>query len=440
MRALTFKQGVHPEYHKNLTRKKSLQQARRPERVAVSLQQHIGAPCKPLVEKGDHVDPGKKIGDTESFVSAPVHAPISGTVAEITGIVNPNGSRSQAVVIEADEEDGELVKLTAGSNPDEMTADELRKIIREAGITGMGGAMFPTHVKLSVPEDKNVEYLIINGAECEPYLTVDERLMIERPDNILQGMKFLMRALEVKKGIIGIEDNKPEAIAEMQKVVSGEKNITVQVLEAKYPQGGEKMLIKALLDREVPEEGLPLDVGVVVNNVSTAAAVKDAVVEGKPLLERAVSITGKGISNPCNLICKIGTSVGELIEQAGGFSGRSGKIVLGGPMMGVAQKDLQVPIVKGTSGILVIPEGEVGDHEPLPCIGCSRCVDSCPMLLQPVRLANLSKQEDYEKLEKNKVLSCVECGSCSYICPAKRPLLHYIKMGKGEVMARRKNS
>jgi electron transport complex protein RnfC len=276
----------------------------------------------------------------------------------------------------------------------------------------MGGAMFPTHVKLSVPEDKEVEYFILNGAECEPYLTVDQRIMIECPDDVLLGMKALMKAAEINKGYIGIEDNKPEAIASMRQAVNKESGIEVKVLATKYPQGGEKMLVEAILDREVPEGGLPLDVGVVVNNVSTALAVRNAIKEGMPLIERAVSITGPGVKETANLICRLGTPVKELIDEVGGYKDNPGQVVMGGPMMGVAQSSTEVPVVKG---------------------------DVCPSFLLPVQLANYSKHEMYEELEKYRVLNCIECGSCSYICPANRPLLHHIKIGKAEVMVRQKN-
>jgi len=437
MNVLTFKQGIHPEYNKELTSGLPFKEANRPEKVTIPLQQHIGAPCRPLVKKGDHVNLGQKIGDTDSFVSAPVHASISGVVKEINKVIISTGKESMAVIINADEEDTIDEGIAPRGNLEALSPEEIKGIIREAGIVGMGGAMFPTHVKLSIPENKKVEYLILNGAECEPYLTVDHRMMLSRAEDIVFGLKALMKATGVKQAFIGIEDNKPDAIKSMEKVVGSEPGIEIKVMETKYPQGGEKMLIKAILRREVPVGGLPLDVGVIVNNVTTAIAVADAIQEGMPLIKRTITITGRGIQKPMNIICRIGTSIKELIEEAGGFNGKPGKVILGGPMTGFSQSSLDIPVVKGTSGILVLPQDEVEDFDPLPCIKCARCVDSCPQYLMPVQLANFAEHQMYDELEKYNILNCIECGSCSYVCPARRPLMQYIKLGKAEVMARK---
>jgi electron transport complex protein RnfC len=435
---LTFQQGIHPEYNKDLSKDKPLRKAKRPSVVVIPLQQHIGAPCKPLVKKGDHVDLGQKIGDSDSFVSAPVHASVSGVVKEIRKVLTPVGKRVDAIVIEADEEDVLAEGIEPKGSLADLTPEEIRSIVREAGIVGMGGAMFPTHVKLAVPEGKKVEYFILNGAECEPYLTVDHRIMIERPGDVVTGLKLLMKAARVEKGIIAIEDNKEEAIRSMREAVSSEKGLEVIELETKYPQGGEKMLIKAILKREVPVGGLPLDVGVIVNNVTTAVAVADAINEGLPLIERSITVTGRGVVEPVNLIYRIGTTIDELIKEAGGFSGKPGKVILGGPMTGFAQPELNVPAVKGTSGIVVFTEDEARDYEVLPCIKCARCVDACPQYLLPVNLSQYTEYEMYDELEKYQVLNCIECGSCSFICPAKRPLMQRIKIGKAEVIARKR--
>jgi len=440
MKTLTFKQGIHPDYNKELTRDSSLQKASRPKTVMIPLQQHIGAPCNTLVKKGDHVKMGQKIGDTDSFVSAPVHASVSGIVEDIKEVQTPGGSSSQAVIIKADEEDEVDNSMKTVEDLSDLTGAQIKDIVREAGIVGMGGAMFPTHVKLSVPEDKDVEYFILNGAECEPYLTVDHRMMIERPGDIVFGMKALMKAADVKKGFIGIENNKPDAIVSMQEAVKDESNIEVKVFETKYPQGGEKMLIKAALDREVPVGGLPLDVGCIVNNITTAVAVNDALKKGMPLVERTVTITGNGIQNPCNLIARIGTPIQELIEQAGGLKEDTGKIILGGPMTGFAQHNVLVPVIKGTSGILVQLKKEVVKYDPKPCIKCARCVDSCPQYLMPIQLSNFMEHNMIDELEEYNVLNCIECGCCSYVCPSNRPLLHNIKLAKAEVMARRREN
>ncbi len=439
MNTLTFKQGIHPDYHKELTRDKPLKKAERPERVVIPLQQHIGAPNKPLVKKGDRVKMGQKIGDSDSFVSAPVHASVSGVVEEIKKVKTPVGSTALAIIIKADEEDEYADNVKSPGKLEDLSPEKLRKIIREAGMVGMGGAMFPTHVKLSVPDDKKVDYFILNGAECEPYLTVDHRTMIEKADDVLLGMKVMMKASGAEKGIIAVEDNKPEAIESMKSVVKDEPNIEVKVFETKYPQGGEKMLIKAALGREVPMGGLPLDVGVIVNNVTTAVTVARVIKEGMPLVERTITVTGSGINEPCNLIYRIGTPIQELIDQAGGLKEKTAKIVLGGPMTGFSQSDTSVAGVKGTSGILVMLEDDIPDYTSQPCIRCARCVDSCPMYLMPVQLGNYVEQDMVDEMDEYNILNCIECGCCSYVCPSNRPLVHYMKIGKAEVMAKRKN-
>ena len=431
--------GVHPPENKDLSSDKELQPLSRVSELKIPIQQHIGAPLEPTVEKGDRVERWEKIADSEAFVSAPVHSPVSGKVKGIEKISVPAGDRVEAVIISADEEE------TAGAESDKkrnwdsslnnLSADEIRNAVREAGIAGMGGAMFPTHVKLSVPEEKNIDYFILNGAECEPYLTVDHRLMVERTAKLLRGFKLLMQAAEVEDGIIAIEENKPDAIDKMKKIVEDEDNIEVEVLPSRYPQGGETVLIKSLLDREVPVGGLPLDVGVIVNNVATAAAVADAVGRGKPLVDRPLTISGGGINEPGNYIVPIGTPIERVIEEAGGFSGEIGKVVAGGPMLGKAQASLSAPVVKGTSGILVMRKDEVEKFEPDPCIKCARCVDVCPVDLMPTSLEEYAKEEKLDFLEEYRVTNCIECGSCSYICPSQRPLVHYIRLGKRKLNA-----
>ena len=447
--ALTFKQGVHPHYREELTREKPLRRAEQPEKVIIPMQQHIGAPCRPLVKKGDHVKKGQKIGDTDGFVSAPVHASVSGEVKEITQVRIPSGEKVEAVVIipkkieqttEKNQENGQDRAANTVRKFDEISAEEIKKVVREAGITGMGGAMFPTHVKLSVPEEKTIDYFILNGAECEPYLTADERMMMEKTEEIISGMKLIMKAIGASKGIVALEDNKQEAVKLFEEKIKKFKNIDLKIFATKYPQGGETMLIKAALDREVPPGGLPLDVGVVVNNVMTAAAVHSAVYEGQPMINRVVCVSGEGISNPGNYLTPIGTQVKELIRQAGGFSGKPGKVIVGGPMMGQAQPDLEAPLVKGSSGIVVLPENMSRTIEPQACIRCARCVDACPVYLMPTRLMNFIKQEMYDQAEENMLNSCIECGSCAYICPSKIPLVHYFRIGKAELRARKRDN
>ena len=439
MNVKTFKQGIHPNYNKELTADKALKKAKDPAQVVIPLHQNIGAPCKPLVQVGDQVKVGQKIGESESFVSAPIHSSVSGTVKAVKEVELGTGGKTLSVVIESDGKDEVDESVKPKGDLSSLSGQEIINIVKEAGIVGMGGAMFPAHVKLNIPEGKTVDTVLLNGAECEPYLTVDDRIMVEQPEEVVFGLKALMKAVDVDKGAIGIEDNTPEAIEALRKATANEPNIEIVPLETKYPQGGEKMLITAVTGREVPSGGLPADAGCVVNNVTTAVALAKAIKEGRPLIDRSITITGRGIKEPQNVIAKVGTSVAELIEQAGGYKGKVGKVILGGPMMGKAVHHIDTPITKGTSGILVIPADEVHDYDPDPCIRCARCVDVCPTFLMPVSLSNYSRKEMYEELEDYNVLDCIECGSCSFTCPAKRPLLHYIRLGKAEVMARRRN-
>ena len=435
--------GVHPPENKNLSSNSELSSPVSPADVNVPLQQHIGAPLEPVVSKGDEVLRGDKLGDSDAFVSAPVHAPISGVVTGIKKVTAPSGDKVMAVGIKKSEEEDEQKSFSAlnlESSSGELTPEIIREKVKEAGITGMGGAMFPTHVKLSVPEDKEIDHFILNGAECEPYLTVDHRLMVEKTEEILQGFKFLMQAVEVEQGIIAIEENKPDAISKMKNLVDSENNIRVETLPSQYPQGGETVLIKTLLDREVPVEGLPLDVGVIVNNVATAAAVYQAVENNKPMLDRPLTVTGRGVKEPGNFIVPVGTSIEEVIEAAGGFAGQVGKVVAGGPMLGNSLADLSAPVVKGTSGILVLRKEEVEDYDPVPCIKCARCVDACPCDLMPTNLSEFAREKKIDRLEEYQVMNCIECGSCSYICPSQRPLVHYIRLGKAELNEARQKS
>ena len=438
---ITFKQGIHPPYKKELSRMQPFKKANKPEKVIIPLQQHIGAPCEPLVEKGDLVKCGQKIADSDSFISAPIHASISGEIVDIKDHVLPSGEKKPAIFIKAGEENSFESDLKIYQESDDLSAEKIKEIVKEAGITGMGGAMFPTHVKLSVPEDKKLDYFILNGAECEPYLTVDEQMMIQYPEEIISGMKLMMKAVNVENGIIAIEDNKPDAEAALDKILkeNNESSIKIRVLETKYPQGGEKMLIKAILNREVPFRGLPLDVGVVVNNVLTARAVYQAVYHGKPLIERPLTITGAGVKNPCNIIAPIGTPVQDLIDLAGGFKKKPAKVIFGGPMMGNSQQDLLSPIIKGTSGVLVLTDDQVREEKTLPCINCARCVDSCPMYLMPTQLMKFIKEDMYDLAEDYMLENCIECGCCSYVCPSKISLVHYFKIGKAELQARKRD-
>ncbi|HCJ66111.1 MAG TPA: electron transport complex subunit RsxC [Elusimicrobia bacterium] len=429
-----FHGGIHPAEEKN-TKDIPIRQAREPKKVVLPLQQHTGVPCQPLVKVGDEVKVGQKIGDVNALISAPVHSSVSGKVVAIEPYLHPTGSIVSSVIIESDEKNTLSEEIKPRANLENISLEEIKKIIREAGIVGLGGAAFPTHVKLSPPKEKKIDTLILNGAECEPYLTADYRLMVERTEEIISGMKLLMKALSVERGIIGIEDNKPEAIKTVGKAISEGNSLKVVSLRTKYPQGSEKHLIKSILNREVPSGGLPLDVGVVVNNVGTAYAVYEAVVKGLPLIKRVVTVSGNGVKEPQNLEVKIGTLFQDLISQCGGFDGKIEKIIMGGPLMGIAQYTTEVPVVKGTTGILVLRDS--GVIQSRPCIRCGRCIDVCPVYLMPTMYALLVEHKKWEDAEKYNILDCIECGCCAYICPSRIPLVHYIKYGKTELLMKR---
>lgn len=428
--------GVHPSENK-YTADKPIEKLAVPSQVTIPISQHIGAPAKPIVEQREKVKVGQVIATSTGFVSANIHATISGTVAKIDKVMDSTGYKRDAIIIKAgkdDEEWDESIDLSTDlATTISMSREEIIKKVAEAGIVGLGGATFPSHVKLSVPKGRTAEFLILNGVECEPYLTADHRLMLEKGAEIVVGAKILMKALDVTKAIIGIENNKPDAIQKMAELVANEDGITIQPLKVQYPQGGEKQLIKAAINREVPSGGLPIDVGAVVHNVGTAFAVYEAVQKNKPLIERVVTITGKDVKNPSNFLVRIGTEVSVLIEAAGGIPENTGKVISGGPMMGKALNSIDIPIAKGTSGILLIPNEEAKRGKIKACIRCSKCVDVCPMGLEPYLLMTLTQRELYDRVENDKVLDCIECGSCSFTCPSDRPLLDYIRLGKKTV-------
>ncbi len=410
----SFKGGIHPGHFKDYTESAAVTPIRFPEKVVIPLQQHIGAPNEPLVKKGDQVLAGQKIGATGAFVSAPVHASVSGKVTAVEKRYTPLGTQAMSVVIESDGEDNWAESINPGGKGlNELTPAEITGIIKEAGIVGMGGAAFPTHVKLSPPEDQPIDTIILNGAECEPFLTADHRIMLEEADNVVFGLKAIMKAMGVKKGIIGIEDNKPNAIKAMTKAAEKESEISVFSLPTKYPQGAEKMLIRVIIGREVPSGGLPMAVKVVIQNVGTCVAVAVAIREGKPLVERVVTVTGPGIVRPGNMLVRVGTTFADVIEQCGGMAENAAKLISGGPMMGFSQPGPDVPVVKGTSGILVLTEQEVAIRDIEPCIRCARCVEACPMSLLPNYLGTYGEKFLPEKAEAYHALDCIECGCCA---------------------------
>jgi len=424
----TMKQGIHLEDRKESKEKKIKRIF--PSRVILPLRQHTGAPCKPLVKVGDEVEEGEKIAESSSFVSSPIHASISGKVKAIKKMPHPLGGEDISILIERDKEERKNWENKKNRNLSELKIEEIRNKIKEAGIVGLGGAAFPTHVKLTPPPKKPIDTVILNGCECEPYLTSDYRLMVERPDDCIYGLKIIMKAVKAEKGFIAIENNKSKAISLIRKKLKKEKNIKVISLKTKYPQGAEKMLIFSILKKEVPSGGLPLDVGVVVDNVGTAVAISETIKWGKPLIERVITVSGSGIRKKANLLVPIGTPLSYIIEECGGLKKRVRKVIMGGPMMGITQYTLSIPVIKGTSGILILGEEETRKIEEKPCIKCARCVDHCPMGLLPTVLAHLVKKEKWDELEKYHIRDCFECGCCSYVCPSKIPLVQLIKQGK----------
>lgn len=435
MGLLTFSRGgVHPPENK-ISAGKKIEFAGLPEQVIIPVTQHLGAPAKVLVEKGAEVKTGQLIAQAEGFVSTNIHSSVTGKVLKVDTFPDTSGYRKTAIQIQVEADQWaegidtgeELIETIEG------TSEEIRNKILAAGIVGLGGATFPSHVKLMTPKGKKAEYLIINGVECEPYLTADHALMLEKSKELVVGIKVLMRGLGVDKAILGIENNKADAIARMTEATSSDPSIQVQALKVKYPQGGEKQLVQAILKREVPSGGLPIDVGVVVFNVGTAYASYLAVQKNRPLIERVVTVTGKSVSNPSNFLTRIGTPASFIIEKAGGLPEDTAKIINGGPMMGKAVSNIDIPIVKGSSGILIIRDKEASRGEVQPCIRCTKCITVCPMGLEPYLLMTLAERAKHEMLESNKVMDCIECGSCSYTCPSSRPLLDYIRLGKAEV-------
>lgn len=430
--AKTFRGGVHPDDRKRYTSAKAIEAAPVPGKVIIPTRQHIGAPCTPVVKAGDMVKKGQVIAEAQAFVSSPVHASISGKVLEIGEYPHPVFGFCPAVVIESDGEDAWAEGLPLSRDWQALEAGEIREIIRLSGVVGMGGATFPTHVKMAPPPEKTIDTFILNGAECEPYLTADHRVMLEAGARVVTGMLISMKALGVDKGYIGIEENKPDAIAAMRQAAAG-SGIEVVPLKTKYPQGAEKTLIKVVADREVPSGGLPMDVGVVVQNVGTVVAIADAVEKGLPLVERVTTVTGGAVTEPKNLLLRIGTTFAQAIELCGGFKEQPVKLIMGGPMMGMAQCRIDVPVIKGTSGILALSAADIAAGEEKPCIRCGRCVQACPMGLVPSMLSLLGQRGLYQTAkEEFDLLDCVECGSCVYVCPAKRNIVHYVKYLKAE--------
>ena len=436
----TFKiGGVHPEENK-LSAGQPIREAQLPKQAVFSMFQHIGAPANAVVKKGDVVKVGTLLGEAGGFVSAPIYSSVSGKVSKVDVALDASGLRRMAVTVDVEGDEWEesidrskdLVKLADRPDLDGKTIVEK---IKTAGIVGMGGATFPTHVKLCPPPGKVAECVIVNAVECEPYLTADHSLMLAHPEEILVGLQLVMKAVGVNKGYIGIECNKPDAIKLMTEKSAQYPEIEVVPLQMKYPQGGEKQLIDAVIGRQVPAPpALPIDTGAIVQNVGTCFAIYEAVMKNKPLIDRVITVTGKSLKQPSNLLVRLGTPFSQLIDECGGLPEDTGKVIGGGPMMGKALLSLDVPMTKGSSGLLIMNNKEARRAEAEPCIRCAKCVGACPMGLEPYFLAKVSEQTDWEAAEQNDITSCIECGSCQFTCPSHRPLLDYIRLGKSTVM------
>ena len=428
------KGGIHPAENK-ITASKAIKRMPVPKVVYVPIAQHIGIPSEIVVDRKDKVQKGQVIAKSSGFVSSNIHSPVAGTVTKLDMIVDSSGYKKQCIVIRTDQKDESNFEDAAYPLKKDITMGQkdILKHISDSGIVGLGGATFPSHVKLDLKNDNKVDYLLINGVECEPYLTADHRLMLEKADEIIVGIQILMHALHINKAVIGIENNKKDAIKVLKTASQVDKRIKVAALQVKYPQGSEKQLIKAIINREVPKGGLPMDVGVIVHNVGTIFAIYQAVQYDIPLMERVVTVTGKNLDTPSNFWVKIGTPIKDLVEEAGGVPKGTRKLVNGGPMMGKAIKNTDVPVTKGTSGILIISEEEASRQESKNCIRCSNCVFVCPMGLEPHLLMTLSEKGLYERASAEDIMTCIECGSCSYVCPSHRPLLDYIRFGKNIV-------
>ena len=434
----TFKGGVHPYEGKELSENKPTQILMPKGDMVYPMSQHIGAPAAPLVKKGDKVLAGQKIGEASGFISANVICSVSGTVKAVEPRRVASGAMVNSVVVENDGEYQSVEGMGADRDPSKLSKQEIRDIVKEAGIVGLGGAGFPTHVKLTPKNENAIEYVLVNAAECEPYLTSDYRMMLEEPEKLIGGLKVMLQLFEKAKGVIGIENNKPEAIKKLQEMVKDEPRIEVCELMTKYPQGGERSLINAITGRKVNSSMLPADAGCIVDNVDTVIAIYMAVCKTTPLMRRIVTVTGDAIANPQNYNVKIGTNFQELVEAAGGFKSEPEKLIAGGPMMGMALFGLDIPVTKTNSALLCMTKDEVAANEPTPCIRCGKCVSVCPSHIVPVMMMKAALKGDCERFEKLNGMECVECGSCAFICPAKRPLTQAFKEMRKTVAANRR--
>lgn len=428
----SFAHGVHPAHNKGRTEDLAIQRVPFGRRYVMPLGQHIGAPAIAVVKKGQDVRRGEMIAKPGGFISTALHSPVTGTVSEITPQRTLDGSFKPAIVIEADPFSTQRVETTPPASWETIPLDDFIQLVQQAGIVGMGGAAFPSHVKYSIPDGAVIDDLLINGAECEPFLTNDHRLMVEQPEKVISGTEILRQKLGARRANIGVEKNKPEAIINLRKTLenSPELPITITPLEVKYPQGAEKMLIKSVYHKEVPAGMLPRDIGVAVNNSGTAVAIADLFETGSPLIERVVTVSGPGIDKPANLLVPLGTPVRDVLKFCGGLNNKTREVIMGGPMMGFPIASLDVPVLKGSSGILAFTEKETSRPHEYPCIRCGRCLEACPYFLNPSRLALLSRNRRYEETIDYHVMDCVECGACSFACPSNIPIAQLIRTAK----------
>lgn len=438
LKNLTFKGGVPLKGNKETTKDKAIEVAKDPQIVYIPLHQHVGSAAKALVKKGDTVKVGQRIGESDVSLTSIVHSSISGTVLKIEEIYTPDGWKVECVVIENDGENSLDESIIDGRSLDSLSKEEIFNIVKDAGIVGMGGAAFPTYAKMSTAADSNVDTIVLNGAECEPYITCDQRMMLEKPELIILGLKALMKYLDVDNAYIGIEDDKLDAVERLQELIKDEENIKVAILKAKFPQGDSYRMIDSITGRKVPLGGRCKDTCSLVQNVGTVLAIGEAIVKNKPLYERVITVTGDGVKEQKNLMVKIGTTLGEILEQCGGFAGEPGKIIVGGPMTGYTQFTLDAPITKGTTGIIVLKEESVKKERVLPCIKCGKCIEVCPVYLEPLFISANALKDRFDVAEALNAEACISCGACSYICPSKKPLTESIAHAQNEIKANRK--
>lgn len=434
----SFKHGVHPEDYKYFTQDKPIERMPFEDEYILPLGQHIGAPAVALVKKGQYVKRGEKIANPEGFVSVALHSPVDGTVKAIELAETITGKMVPSIRITTDPYSPQLLSPSDPGNLDDMDVDQFIRSVQESGLVGLGGAAFPAHVKFKIPEGKTCRYIMLNGAECEPFLTSDHRVMAEHPEAVIDGINILQKFVNAEKAFIGIENNKPDAIAALsEKAANSTFPIEVVPLQVKYPQGAEKMMITAILGKEIPSKKLPLDVGVLVSNVSSIAALSDWFRNGTPLIERVVTVTGTAINRPANVLVPIGTRMRAVVNHCGGLNSEELRMLLGGPMMGMVQRSLDIPVVKGTGGMLMLTGNEVGSMDEYDCIRCGKCVDACPMFLNPSTLGLMAKKGLWDEMDDNYVMDCFECGSCSFVCPSHIPLVQSFRVAKGILRERK---